>query len=97
MKKVVMALSVMALLTSCVSKKKYADLEMKNKETQDLLNSATVKLNSCLEEKAGLTATVSGLREHNQTLISTSKDMTVLTTKVQRILKKHWNLSKRKI
>ncbi|NRT10638.1 OmpA family protein [Flavobacterium sp. 14A] len=81
MKKVVMALSVMALLTSCVSKKKYADLEMKNKETQDLLNSATVKLNSCLEEKAGLTATVSGLREHNQTLISTSKDMTVLTTK----------------
>lgn len=76
-----MALSVMALLTSCVSKKKYADLEMKNKETQDLLNSATVKLNSCLEEKAGLTATVSGLREHNQTLISTSKDMTVLTTK----------------
>ncbi|WP_339653404.1 OmpA family protein [Flavobacterium frigidarium] len=81
MKKVVLALSVMALLTSCVSKKKYADLEMKNKETQDLLNSATVKLNSCLEEKAGLTATVSGLREHNQTLISTSKDMTVLTTK----------------
>ncbi|NRT14821.1 chemotaxis protein MotB [Flavobacterium sp. 28A] len=81
MKKIVIALSVMALLSSCVSKKKYADLEAKNKETQDLLNSATVKLNSCLEEKAGLTATVSGLREHNQTLISTSKDMTVLTTK----------------
>ncbi|MBE0391736.1 flagellar motor protein MotB [Flavobacterium sp. PL002] len=81
MKKIVIALSVMALLSSCVSKKKYADLEAKNKETQDLLNSATVKLNSCLEEKAGLTATVSGLREHNQTLISSSKDMTVLTTK----------------
>lgn len=81
MKKIVIALSVMALLSSCVSKKKYADLEAKNKETQDLLNSATVKLNSCLEDKAGLTATVAGLREHNQTLISTSKDMTVLTTK----------------
>ncbi|WP_348812578.1 OmpA/MotB family protein [Flavobacterium maritimum] len=81
MKKVVIALSVLALLTSCVSKKKYADLEAKNKETQDLLNTATVKLNSCLEEKAGLTATVAGLKEHNQSLINTSKDMTVLTTK----------------
>ena len=81
MKKIVIALSVMALLTSCVSKKQYAALEAKNKETQDLLNSCTVKLNSCLEEKAGLKASVDGLRDQNQHLISTSKDMTVLTTK----------------
>nr|WP_315175338.1 OmpA family protein [uncultured Flavobacterium sp.] len=81
MRKIVIALSVLALLTSCVSKKKYTDLEAKNKETQDLLNTATVKLNSCLEEKAGLAATVEGLREKNQLLINTSKDMTVLTTK----------------
>ncbi len=69
------------LLTSCVSKKQYAALEAKNKETQDLLNTCTVKLNSCLEEKAGLKASVDGLRDQNQHLISTSKDMTVLTTK----------------
>lgn len=81
MKKIVIALSVMALLTSCVSKKKYTDLEARNKETQDLLNTATVKLNSCLEEKAGLAATVTGLKEQNQGLISTSKDMTILSTK----------------
>jgi chemotaxis protein MotB len=81
MKKIVIALSLLALMTSCVSKKKYADLEAKNKETQDLLNTCTVKLNSCLEEKAGLKASVDGLKEHNQTLISQSKDMTVLTTK----------------
>ena len=81
MRKIVFALSVLTLLTSCVSKKKYADLESKNKETQDLLNTATVKLNSCLEERAGLAATVDGLREKNQLLINTSKDMTVLTTK----------------
>lgn len=81
MKKVVMALSVLALLTSCVSKKKYTELEARNKETQDLLNTATVKLNSCLEEKAGLAARVEGLKEHNQTLINTSKDMTILTSK----------------
>lgn len=81
MKKIVLALSVLALLTSCVSKKKYADLEARNKETQDLLNSCTVKLNSCLEEKAGLAASVAGLKEHNQTLITTSKDLTMLTSK----------------
>ncbi|HJS00874.1 MAG TPA: OmpA family protein [Flavobacterium sp.] len=81
MKKVVIALSVLALLTSCVSKKKYAALEAKNKETQDLLNTATVKLNSCLEEKAGLTARVEGLKEHNQGLINSSKDLTMLTAK----------------
>ena len=81
MKKIVVALSVLVLLTSCVSKKKYADLENKNKETQDLLNTCTVKLNSCLEEKAGLSASVAGLKEHNQTLISQSKDMTILTAK----------------
>ncbi|WP_413998428.1 OmpA family protein [Flavobacterium sp. W1B] len=81
MKKIVIALSVLALLTSCVSKKKYADLEARNKETQDLLNSATVKLNSCLEEKAGLSATVAGLKEHNQGLINVSKDLTMLTSK----------------
>jgi chemotaxis protein MotB len=81
MRKIVIVLSVLALLTSCVSKKKYTDLEAKNKETQDLLNTATVKLNSCLEEKAGLTATVEGLKEKNQLLLNTSKDMTVLTTK----------------
>lgn len=81
MRKIVIALSVMALLTSCVSKKKYTQLEARNKETQDLLNTATVKLNSCLEEKAGLAATVAGLKEQNQGLISTSKDMTILSTK----------------
>lgn len=81
MKKIVIALSFLMLLTSCVSKKKYADLEAKNKETQDLLNTCTIKLNSCLEEKAGLKASVDGLKEHNQTLISQSKDMAVLTTK----------------
>jgi chemotaxis protein MotB len=81
MKKIMITLSALALLTSCVSKKQYTALEAKNKETQDLLNTCTVKLNSCLEEKAGLTATVAGLKESNQHLISTSKDMTVLSTK----------------
>ena len=81
MKKIILSLSVMALLTSCVSKKKYTELEARNKETQDLLNTATVKLNACLEEKAGLAATAATLKEQNQGLISVSKDMTILSTK----------------
>jgi chemotaxis protein MotB len=81
MRKIVIALTVLFLMTSCVSKKKYSDLEAKNKETQDLLNTCSVKLNSCLEEKAGLNATVNSLKDQNQQLISQSKDMTMLTTK----------------
>ena len=88
MKKILICLSVLTMMTSCVSKKKFLESEAKNKEIQDLLNSATVKLNSCLEEKSGLNASLSALRDQNndlkstnQGLISTSKDMTVLSTK----------------
>ena len=88
MKKIILGFAIIALLGSCVSKKKFTDLESKNKEIQDLLNSATVKLNLCNEEKSGLSASLAALREQNdnlkstnQNLISTTKDMTVLTTK----------------
>ena len=45
MKKLILfSASALLLLSSCVSKKEYAALEAKHKETQDLLNTATVKL-----------------------------------------------------
>ena len=50
-KVLVLAATIPFVLTSCVSKKKFTALEAQQKETQDLLNSATVKLNSCLSEK----------------------------------------------
>jgi chemotaxis protein MotB len=81
MKKVALALSVLVLLSSCVSKKKYAELEAKNKETQDLLNTCSVKLNSCLEEKAAFAATATTLKDQNKNLIETSREMTVLSSK----------------
>ena len=57
MKKIIlMSASLALLLSSCVSQKKYAELEAMQKETKDRLNTATIKLNSCLEEKAGATA-----------------------------------------
>lgn len=40
--------SAVLLFSSCVSSKKYKELETKQQETQDLLNTATVKLNTSL-------------------------------------------------
>mgnify|MGYP003426328479 FL=1 len=87
-KVLVLAATIPFVLTSCVSKKKFTALEAQQKETQDLLNSATVKLNSCLSEKDLLNAEKSSLmsqldylKKNNSDLINSSKEMTVLTTK----------------
>jgi chemotaxis protein MotB len=82
MKKVIFALSLVALtLTSCGTKKKIAALEAQNKECQDLLNSTTMKLNLCLTEKDALSKQNDYLKQNNSDLINSSKEMTVLTTK----------------
>jgi len=89
MKKIILGcLGVTLLLSSCVSQKKYADLEAKQKETQDLLNSATVKLNDCLEEKATASSRLQTLEDqnaflkaNNQELINNMGNLTTLTTK----------------
>ncbi len=89
MKKILLgSLGMMILLSSCVSQKKYAELESKQKETEDLLNSATVKLNSCLEDKATATARLKTLEDqnaflkaNNQELINNMGNLTTLTTK----------------
>ncbi len=89
MKKVILGvLGATLLLSSCVSQKKYAELESQAKEAKDLLNSATVKLNSCLEEKATATSRLqtledqnSFLKANNQELINNMGNLTTLTTK----------------
>ena len=89
MKKFIIALSMLALVTtSCVSKKKYAELEARNKQTEDLLNTATVKLNMCLDEKNNLTHRLESmknqndlLKENNQQLINNMGNLTTLTQK----------------
>ena len=63
------------LLTSCVTSKKYAELESKQKSTQDLLNTATVKLNNCLSEKSGLSAENSTLKNQVSSLNATNGDL----------------------
>ncbi|TDT45002.1 chemotaxis protein MotB [Maribacter spongiicola] len=89
MKKVLLGcLAATLLLSSCVSSKKYADLEAKHKSAQDLLNSATVKLNDCLEEKATASSRLQTLEDqnaflkaNNQDLINNMGNLTTLTTK----------------
>ena len=78
---VVLSLALPFVLGSCVSKKKFALLEAKQKETQDLLNSATVQLNKCLAEKEASLKQVDYLQKNNENLISSSKELTVLTMK----------------
>lgn len=86
--KLFISITTSILLFSCVSQKKFSSLEEKQKNTQDLLNSATVKLNSCLEDKASFAARSNALEEQlaelkktNQGLIETSQGLTILTSK----------------
>jgi chemotaxis protein MotB len=82
MKKILLlSASAMLLLSSCVSKKQFTDLEAKQKETQDLLNSATVKLNSCLEDRASATARAAALEEQVADLRKNNDNLTVLSAK----------------
>ncbi|WP_341215826.1 OmpA family protein [uncultured Wocania sp.] len=82
MKKVLLlSLSAIFLLSSCVSKKQFTDLQAKQKETQDLLNSATVKLNSCLEDRAAVTARATALEEQIVDLRKNNDNLQVLSAK----------------
>jgi len=69
------------LLSSCVSQKKYNELETKQRETQDQLNTATVKLNSCLDEKERLTSQISNLNNTNAALLNNVGDLATLSKK----------------
>ena len=87
-KLVLLALCAGFTLTSCVSKKEFAALQAKQQQTEDLLNTATVKLNSCLTDRSAALAKAEGLQNRlddlkssNQQLINSSKDLTMLTTK----------------
>lgn len=82
MKKVLLlSLSALFILSSCVSKKEFLALEEKQKETQDLLNSATVKLNSCLEERATATAKVSVLEDRVKDLKDANDNLGIISAK----------------
>lgn len=102
-KLMILSISAMFILTSCVSKKEHLALKDQHKKTQDLLNSATVKLNSCLSDRAAAEARVetmkdqlADLRKSNQDLIDTKGNLTTLTQKGAENLEKSLESMKEK-
>ncbi|WP_027136530.1 OmpA/MotB family protein [Gaetbulibacter saemankumensis] len=82
MKKILLlGISAAVLLSSCVSKKQFTDLEEKYNESQDLLNSATVKLNSCIEDRASASARATALEEQVADLRKYNDNLQVLSAK----------------
>jgi chemotaxis protein MotB len=74
------------IFTSCVSKKEFAELEARYQTKSDLLNTCTVKLNSCETDKSlaeaianSLEKRIEELKKEKSDLIQSSKDLTVLT------------------
>lgn len=104
MKKILLLIiSISVLIPSCVSQKKYAALEATNQQSKDLLNSATVKLNTCIDEKASAEADLKSLKEqvtfltnNNQDLINTMGNLTTLSQKGAENLEKSLESMKEK-
>jgi chemotaxis protein MotB len=84
----VLGVSALIVLSSCGANKELVAAQEKLKNTEDLLNTATVKLNSCLSDKAVADANLTALRDQlqdlrktNDALISSTEQMTLLTSK----------------
>ena len=63
------------ILSSCVSQKKFTELEEIQQNTKNLLDSATVKLNTCNEEKEAALASLATLDEQNMFLKTNNQDL----------------------
>jgi chemotaxis protein MotB len=89
MKKIMLLTATAALLlSSCVSQKKYAELETLQTETKDQLNTATVKLNSCLDEKERLGEQINTLNKQNSGLMNNVGNIATLSTQQASTLEK---------
>ena len=81
-------ITALLMLVSCGQNKELVAAQEKLKNTQDLLNTSTVKLNSCLSDKAVADASLDALKDQvidlrktNDALISSTKEITLLTSK----------------
>ena len=81
MKKMVLFLLGGLVMTSCVSNKKFRAVQEQLKTTEDLLNTATIKLNSCLKDKELLQSKNEMLAKNNEGLMTNLGNMTMLTQK----------------
>ena len=89
MKKIyALGITALLMLVSCGPNKELVAAQEKLKNTQDLLNTTTVKLNGCLSDKAVADASLNALKDQlidlrktNDALISSTKEITLLTSK----------------
>ena len=103
MKKAVVLTLISIFLASCVSQKKFTELEELQQNTKNLLDSTTVQLNTCNDEKEAALAQVSSLTEqnkflteNNQDLINNIGNLTTLSTKGAENLEKSLESMKEK-
>ena len=96
-------LTIFVLLTSCISQKKYLELEDLQRNTKSLLDTASIKLNSCNEEKEAALANLSSmqdqvrfLKSNNQDLINNLGNLTTLSQKGAENLEKSLESMKEK-
>jgi chemotaxis protein MotB len=73
------------LMTSCVSNKKFAEMEGKYQSTQDQLKTAEMKLSACEDEKSSLRASyenqIKTLQNINAALLDTQGDIVTISKK----------------
>jgi chemotaxis protein MotB len=74
-----LAIVLSVLLTSCVSQKKYADLESENSRNKQELVDAKADLQACLVDKDHLTELNNSLKEDKARSLKQVENLTVLT------------------
>src|SRR6056300_565357 len=102
-KYLILLLVIPILLSSCVSQKKHSALAAQHEETKDLLGAATLRLNTCIDDKAKSDAQVAALRDqigflkaNNQELINNMGNLTTLSQKGAENLEKSLESMKEK-
>jgi chemotaxis protein MotB len=82
MKKVFLApVLVVALMSSCVSKKKYTALETKHQETEDAYSTAKLKLAECLDDRENRKKEIDYLKSVNYQLLNNVGNLATLSKK----------------
>jgi chemotaxis protein MotB len=75
-------------LTSCVSKKKYAELEAQKAQTESALSTTKSELATCLDEKAATKQEIKYLKSVNYQLLNSVNDLSMLSAKEAENLEK---------
>jgi len=103
MKKTIFITTISFLLFSCVSQKKYQELETLQENTRNNLNSTSIQLNTCKDDKesalnslAELKEQVKFLKANNQDLINNLGNLTTLSQKGAENLEKSLESMKEK-